>query len=72
MRLAALNDEPIKPQTVRLFDVFVYGPLLLMAAARRDPLPRFVKVSLALIGAGTIAYNLVNYLEIERRTGLKA
>jgi hypothetical protein len=66
MRLGALNDLPIKPQTVRLFDVFVFGPLLLAAASRARPLDRFERVSLALIGAGTIAYNLFNYLEIER------
>jgi hypothetical protein len=44
-----LNSVPIKPQIVRLYDIFVYGPLLLA------------------LGAGTVVYNLRNYLEIERR-----
>lgn len=69
MHLAALNDEPIKPQAVRLFDVFVYGPLLLILAAKPRRLSPIEKTALALIGAGTIAYNLVNFLTIERRSG---
>lgn len=62
-----LNSVPIKPQIVRLYDIFVYGPLLLFLATRKRKLADWEKLALLALGAGTVVYNLRNYLEIERR-----
>jgi hypothetical protein len=62
-----LNDIPIKPQIVRLYDVFVYGPLLLMLGTRNRKLTDLEKIALIALGAGTVVYNLRNYLTIERQ-----
>jgi hypothetical protein len=63
----ALNSVPIKPQIVRLYDVFVYGPLLLLLATRKRKLADWEKLALLALGAGTVVYNLRNYLAIERQ-----
>ena len=53
----------MKGQTVRLFDVFILGPLMVRAGwhIRNRPLGTFIAVS----GVLTIIYNLKNYLEYE-------
>ena len=50
-----------KSQAVRLLDVFVFGPLMLVAA--RDQQSKYFASALTLIGLGTIVYNGVNYLQ---------
>lgn len=50
-----------KTQAIRLLDVFVFGPLMLMSA--RDQKSAYFSTALTLIGIGTIVYNGVNYLE---------
>ena len=50
-----------KTQAVRLLDVFVFGPLMLMSA--RDQKSAYFSTALTLIGIGTIVYNGVNYLQ---------
>ncbi len=50
-----------KTQAVRLLDVFVFGPLMVRAAA--DQKSPYFSTALTLIGIGTIAYNGVNYLQ---------
>jgi len=52
----------VKTQTVRLLDVFVIGPLLLVASARAVSLSRPERIALALTGVATIWYNGRNYL----------
>ena len=51
----------MKPQSVRLLDVFVFGPMLLTVGFQKTPLTRNQKTVLAAIGVGTIWYNLANY-----------
>lgn len=57
---------PVKAQDVRLLDVFVFGPMMIWAAYT----PRMTgteRLALAIIGAGTILYNGLNYLEIQKQ-----
>ena len=56
----------VKAQTVRMADVFVFGPLMLMAAFDRKP-PKWLRAGMIIVGVGTILYNLANYLEVEKR-----
>ena len=50
----------MKTQTVRLFDVFLYGPFLIYTAGLQKD--RIAKVGLFALGVGTIIYNGRNYL----------
>lgn len=52
----------IKTQTIRVFDVFVFGPVIMYAGTRKE-LPMWLRSSLLLIGAGTIIYNGYNYMK---------
>lgn len=58
-----MQMEAEKTQGVRLFDVLVYGPLLMRFS--RD-LPGWKGDILWLFGAGAIAYNFANWLANER------
>lgn len=49
----------------RIAEMLVFGPMMLYAGLGRAT-PRWVRVGMIIIGAGTIIYNLVNYLEAER------
>lgn len=58
-----------KTQMVRLVDIFAIGPILIFAGFRdRMSSYRILRALLIFIGAGTITYNLKNYLEIARQT----
>jgi hypothetical protein len=54
-----------KSQLVRLMDVFVFGPLMISAAAGQKS--RYFAAALLLVGLGTIVYNGANYLETRRK-----
>lgn len=56
--------ELAKSQNVRLFDIFILGPLMIYAGVKY---PHPVNKIVALAGVGTIIYNLNNYLA-NRRT----
>ena len=58
----------IKAQSVRMADVLVFGPLMLYAGMGKAT-PMWLRAGMVIIGAGTIIYNLVNYLTIEKETG---
>ncbi len=62
---------PLKSQTVRLLDVFVFGPVMLGAAAKVPDEHKVLKAGTAAIGIGTILYNGVNYLEYEEQSTRK-
>ena len=49
-------------QIIRLLDVFVFGPLIIQAAAAQRN--KTFTTALIAIGLGTIVYNAVNYLRI--------
>ena len=55
----------IKAQSVRMADVLVFGPLMIYAGLGRAT-PQWLRVGMVIIGAGTVIYNLANYLTIER------
>lgn len=58
-----------KTQMVRLVDVFAIGPILILAGFYEHASSYlFLRAVLIFIGAGTITYNLKNYLEIDRQT----
>lgn len=52
--------EGHKTQWVRLIDVFIYGPFLIMVAMTIEVV--WVRIILLVMGATTISYNLRNYL----------
>ena len=62
----------MKGQAVRVLDVVVLGPVLMWLASQRRPLPPGERATLWVIGAGTVLYNLSNYLEIAKQRGTDA
>ena len=65
-------DALIKSQTVRLGDVFIFGPILILASMQTKPLSGRFKFFLLSAGIGTIIYNLHNYVQEERRLDILA
>ena len=61
-----LNGEPIKSQTVRLADIFIYGPFLVYAATSKKLIPS-TRIGLITLGIGTTIYNWMNYTKIKRQ-----
>jgi len=59
------TERDIKAQSVRMADVLVFGPLMIYAGLGRAT-PMWLRVGMVIIGAGTVLYNLANYLTIER------
>ena len=57
--LLATNGD--KSQAVRLADIFLFGPLMIMGAVNKTP-PKWMSAALIVIGVGTIVYNARNYL----------
>lgn len=57
----------MKPQTVRLLDVALIGPVMVIAATALPSSRGALSVALAIFGFGTIAYNAHNYLKIQAR-----
>lgn len=62
----ALVKAAIKSQPVRLFDVFILGPMMIYAAARLPSRHWFVRPVLGISGALTIWYNGRNFLLNEK------
>ncbi len=56
----------MKTQTVRLFDVFLVGPLMIWGGYQATARFPIAGAALALLGAATVIYNGSNYLERER------
>jgi len=55
----------VKSQVVRLIDVYALGPLMIYAAASRDP-TTLARQALAFTGASTITYNARNYMRLRQ------
>lgn len=55
-----------RTQLARLLDVFVFGPLMIVAA--RDQESPYFRTALTLVGLGTIAYNGARYLQAMRES----
>lgn len=58
-----LSTTGFKSQFVRLFDIYLYGPLLIWFGLNRTK-NITEKIFLFFLGATTISYNLKNYLHI--------
>ena len=56
----------LKSQSVRLADVFLYGPFMLYVAYKYD-MSNKDKILLTSLGIGTIVYNARNYIRYERQ-----
>lgn len=65
-------EEPtpsdIKAQAVRMGDILLFGPLMIYGALGKAT-PQWMRAAMLAIGAGTILYNAVNFVEIEKRKG---
>ena len=59
--LRQLAPSGNKTQLIRLLDVFLFGPLMIAAAADQDS--KYFRTALLLVGLGTIVYNGANYLQ---------
>lgn len=59
--LAKINDHQ-KTQTIRLIDIFLYGPFLIGLALNYNYSNMLIPMILLVMGATTIGYNLSNYL----------
>lgn len=53
--------ELVKPQAVRIADVFLIGPAMIWAGLDLRP-PRWLRWGMIAAGVGTIVYNARNYL----------
>ena len=63
----ATITEVSKSQTIRLIDVFVIAPILIYAGVQyRKELPKWLSISLIVIGGATFYYNGKNYLETRK------
>jgi len=66
VNLATLLQYP-KPQTVRILDVALIGPLMVWAGVKlRDAHPN-ASALLVFFGGTTMAYNLQNYFVVRER-----
>ena len=59
--------DPIKPQGIRVLDVWVIGPLVVYASTLLPKEKDLARVALRSFGIGTIVYNARNYLLIKEK-----
>lgn len=55
----------MKPQIIRLIDVFAIGPVMILSAHELQRKRPALALALGAFGAATVLYNLRNYLAIE-------
>lgn len=65
------TQRDVKAQTVRIGDILVFGPLMIYAGLGKAT-PLWVRTGMVIIGVGTIVYNVVNYMTIEREAQIEA
>lgn len=59
--------EMQKSQNIRLIDVYVIAPILIYGGIQyRKVLPKWLSLSLVVIGGCTLYYNAKNYLETKK------
>lgn len=58
----------MKPQTIRLLDVFAIGPAMVFIGAKAKNVHPAIRGFVAFSGVATIIYNGQNYLEQKRRS----
>lgn len=55
-------SEPVsKTQGIRIADVMLFGPLMVLGALNKQP-PAWTRLAMLFIGIGTIAYNAKNFI----------
>lgn len=64
--LGLLTTRGRKSQWIRLADVFIYGPILILCGFLMPN--KILAILLVLFGSSTITYNLYNYLA-QQQTG---
>lgn len=62
------TPSDVKAQAVRMGDILLFGPLMIYGALGKAT-PQWMRAAMLAIGAGTILYNAVNFVEIEKRKG---
>ena len=62
------TPSDVKAQAVRLGDILLFGPLMVIGALGKAP-PQWMRAAMLIIGVGTIVYNAANFIEIEKRKG---
>lgn len=63
--------DPIKPQGIRILDVWIIGPLMLYASTLLPKEKDLTRFALRSFGLGTIVYNARNYMVIKDRQNRK-
>jgi hypothetical protein len=67
MKINEIRTETIeefqKSQAIRVIDVFVIAPICVYAGLKGKTLPKFIQLSLIVIGVSTFYYNGKNYLK---------
>jgi hypothetical protein len=56
----------MKPQHVRLADVFIFGPLIVWGGWKLQDEYPLAGRTLVLTGIGTVIYNGLNYMQVQR------
>jgi len=60
--IAVPETEISKGQEMRIMDVAIFGPLMIMSAMNKEP-PELLRLAMLGIGIGTIVYNGWNFLK---------
>ncbi len=55
----------VKAQGIRLLDIGVFGPMMVLSAMNKKP-PGWLKLAMVGIGVGTILYNAKNFLAVKK------
>ena len=59
-------EHLVKSQTVRLWDVWFIGPVIIVSALRLPEKDRPLAWLLGALGVGTVVYNGLNYRRVEQ------
>jgi hypothetical protein len=67
MKINEIRTETVeefqKSQAIRIIDIFVIAPICVYAGLKGKTLPKFIQLSLIIIGVSTFYYNGKNYLK---------
>jgi hypothetical protein len=67
MKINEIRTETVeefqKSLAIRIIDIFVIAPICVYAGLKGKTLPKFIQLSLIVIGVSTFYYNGKNYLK---------
>ena len=66
MRRRRRRRPRAKAQLVRVADVFLIGPLMMYGGIKGENLETWARLGLLVFGAGTVAFNGINYVRFEK------